>query len=115
MKKKGYFQHEEVEGDEVTRTHYYRFVHPWYRARITIKTPFSKERIIDKHNRREHSVVLKRPNDPNLQPLTEPEATFRTGEEFWNAVTASRTTKQAQGEHIMCEIHVCTYSESKTI
>lgn len=110
MKKKGYFKHEEAEGEEVTRTHYYRFVHPWYRANNTrtgFKTPFSEERIIDKHNRREHSIVLKRPNDPNLQPLTEPEATFRTGNEFWNAVTASRTPNQTQGEHNVC--NSCLY------
>ena len=113
MKKKGYFKHEEVEGEEM-RTHYYRFVHPWYRVRKMTrqsnKAPLSKERIVDRHNGLEHSVVVTQP----YAPESVPEATFRTGEEFWNAVTASRTRKQTQGEHIMCANRVCTYSESKT-
>ena len=100
MKKKGRLKHEEVEGEEVTRTHYYRFVHPWYRVRKTTQAPLSKERIIDQHNGLEHSIVLKQPYDPNLQVLTDPEATFRKGEEFWNAVTVCGTTKQRQGEHM---------------
>jgi len=110
-KKKGFFKHEEVEGEEVTRTHYYRFLHPWYRARKTtrqsIKAPLSKERIIDRHNGLERSIVLKQPYDPNLQVLTDPEATFRTAGEFWNAVTVSGTSKQYEGEHIMCTL--CLY------